>query len=45
MRDLNNLIISSLDDAEYEMLSNPGKYKSLTLTRESVDDPKKISLI
>lgn len=46
MRDLNNLIIRSLDEAEYEMLSSkPGTYKKLVLTRDSVEDTKKIELI
>lgn len=45
MRDLNNLIIKSLDEAEYEMLSNPNAYKKLILTRECVEDPKKIKLL
>lgn len=45
MRDLNNLVIKSLDEAEYEMLCNPTAYKKLVLTRESVEDPKKVKLI
>jgi len=45
MRDLNNLIISSLSFAEHEMLINPHSYKKLILTRESVASPEKIKLI
>ncbi len=44
MRDLNNLISSTLDEAEYEMLANIGKYKKLVLTKDTVDNPKNFKL-
>ena len=40
MRDLNNIILSTLSEAEYQLLSNEGKIKQLILTPESVQDPK-----
>lgn len=45
MRDLNNLIISTLDEAEYEMLSNPNKYKRLILSADTVSDNTKFKLL
>lgn len=45
MRDLNNLIISTLDEAEYEMLSNPHKYKKLILSADTVSDNTKFKLL
>ena len=42
MRDLNNIILSTLSEAEYQLLSNEGKIKQLVLTPESVQDPKSI---
>ena len=42
MRDLNNIILSTLSEAEYQLLSNEGKIKQLILTPESVQDPKSI---
>jgi len=36
MRDLNNLILGTLDVAECEMLENIGKYKRLVLTADTV---------
>lgn len=44
MRDLNNLISSTLDEAECEMLSNIGKYKKLVLTGDTVENSKKFKL-
>ena len=42
MRDLNNIILSTLSEAEYQLLSNEGKIKQLILTPESVQDPRSI---
>ncbi len=42
MRDLNNIILATLSEAEYQLLSNEGKIKQLILTPEAVTDPKKI---
>lgn len=44
MRDINNLIIESLDEAEYEMLSQDGNYKRLVLTSDTVSDNTKFDL-
>ena len=44
MRDLNNLILSTLAETEYQLLANEGKVKQLILTPEIITDPKKISL-
>ena len=44
MRDLNNIILSTLSEAEYQLLANEGKVKQLILTPESVTDPTKIIL-
>ena len=44
MRDLNNLILSTLAETEYQLLANEGKIKQLILTPEIITDPKKISL-
>lgn len=44
MRDLNNLIIESLDEAEYTLLSNPHGYKRLVLTADTVANNKKFDL-
>ncbi len=44
MRDLNNLITSTLDEAECEMYDNIGKYKRLVLTRDTVENPKDFKL-
>lgn len=44
MRDLNNIILSTLSEAEYQLLANEGKIKQLILTPESVADPTKIIL-
>lgn len=42
MRDLNNIILSTLSEAEYQILANEGKIKQLILTPEIVTDPKQI---
>lgn len=42
MRDLNNIILSTLSEAEYQILANEGKVKQLILTPEIVTDPKQI---
>lgn len=44
MRELNNLIIESLDAAEYAMLAQPGKYRRLILTRRIVEDNSNFNL-
>ena len=44
MRDLNNIILATLSEAEYQILANEGKVKQLILTPEIVTDPKKIQL-
>ena len=44
MRDLNNIILATLSEAEYQLLSNEGKIKQLILTPEVVTDPKKIQI-
>jgi hypothetical protein len=44
MRDLNNIILSTLSEAEYQLLANEGKVKQLILTPELVTDPTKIIL-
>lgn len=44
MRDLNNIILATLSEAEYQLLANEGKVKQLILTPEIVVDPKKITL-
>lgn len=44
MRELNNLIIESLDEAEYAMLANPGKYRKLILTRNTVENNNNFNL-
>lgn len=44
MRDLNNIILSTLSEAEYQLLANEGKVKQLILTPEIVTDPKQIIL-
>ena len=38
MRDLNNLIINSFTDIEYELEDNPDKFKRLTLNKNTVKD-------
>lgn len=44
MRDLNNLITSTLDEAECEMLANVGKYKKLVLTGDTVENSRNFKL-
>lgn len=44
MRDLNNLITSTLEEAECEMLSHVGKYKKLVLTSETVENSRNFKL-
>lgn len=44
MRDLNNIILSTLSETEYQLLANEGKIKQLILTPEIITDPKKIIL-
>ena len=44
MRDLNNLILSTLGIVEYELMENENKVKQLILTSETVTDPTKFSL-
>lgn len=44
MRELNNLIIESLDEAEYELLANHQQYHTLRLTRETVEDNRQFHL-
>lgn len=44
MRDLNNIIINTLHQVEYELLENEGKVKQLILTHETVTDPSKFIL-
>ena len=45
MRDLNNLIISSLNEVECELLGSSNSYKKLILTSETVEDNTKFQLI
>lgn len=44
MRDLNNTILETLSEAEYQLLANEGKIKQLILTPELVANPKNITL-
>lgn len=44
MRDLNNLILNSLGNVEYDLLSQEGHVKKLVLTSETVSDPRKYHL-
>lgn len=44
MRDLNNLILSSLSEVEYALLDTEGKAKKLILSRETVENPKNFDL-
>ena len=44
LRDVNNIIYQSLINAEYEILSKPGHYKKLTLTKDLASDPNKFDL-
>lgn len=44
IRDLNNLILSSLSEAEHELLEQEGHVKRLVLTGETVSDPRKFNL-
>ena len=44
MRDLNNLILSTLSEVEYQLLVNEGKVKQLVLTPEIINNPKNIVL-
>lgn len=45
MRELNNKVLSTLEEAEYELASSPLKYKKLILTRDTVENPTKFTLI
>lgn len=44
IRDLNNLILESLSEAEHELLEQEGHVKRLVLTGETVTDPRKFNL-
>ena len=44
MRDLNNIILATLAEAEYQLLANEGQVKQLILTPETVTNPKQIIL-
>lgn len=44
MRDLNNLVLKTLSEVEYELLENEGKVKRLVLSAKTVDDPKDFDL-
>lgn len=44
MRDLNNLVLKTLSEVEYELLENEGKVKRLVLSAKTVDDPKNFDL-
>lgn len=44
MRELNNIILGSLKSIERELLSEPGKYKRLVLTGDTVENPKQFKL-
>lgn len=44
MRDLNNLIIQSFNEAEAELFDNHRKYKKLILTRKTVENNKEFAL-
>ena len=44
MRDLNNLILSTLSEVEYQLLVNEGKVKQLVLTPEIINNPQNIVL-
>lgn len=44
MRDLNNMILSTLGLVEYDLMDNEGKVKQLILTHETVEDPSKFIL-
>ncbi len=45
IRDLNNLILKSLADAEHELLLQEGHVKKLVLTSDTVADSKKFKLL
>lgn len=44
MRDLNNMILSTLGIVEYELLNNEGKVKQLILTSDTVTNPNNFKL-
>ena len=44
MRDLNNIIINSFNDIEYELEDNPEKFKKLVLSRDTAHDSTKFDL-
>ncbi len=44
MRDLNNLVLKTLSEVEYELLENEGKVKRLVLSAKTVNDPKNFVL-
>ncbi len=44
MRDLNNIIIATLNQVEYMLLQNEGHTSEVTLTAETVDNPYKFTL-
>lgn len=44
IRDLNNLILKSLGEIEYELLAQEGHVKRLVLTAETVENPQKYNL-
>lgn len=44
MRDLNNLILKTLREVEYELLNNEGKVQKLILSSDTVENPQKFIL-
>lgn len=44
MRDLNNAILATLSEVEYELLENEGNVKRLVLTSDTVENSKKFEL-
>lgn len=45
MRDLNNIILETLSEVEYQLLANEGKVKKLILTADTVTNPQKFDLL
>lgn len=45
MRDLNNIIINSFNDIEFELEDNPNKYRKLVLKKDTANDSTKFDLI
>lgn len=44
MRNLNNIILKTLAEVEYELLVNKGQAKKLILSSDTVENPKNFKL-